>query len=84
MTKPQVLAKPALPDCLRERQVRSADHAHVDDPWRVLTHTSNLTFLEHAQQLRLSPGRQLGDLVEKQRAAVGVLEKTRPRPGPRL
>ena len=34
-------------------------------------------FLEHAQQLRLELQRQLADLVEKDRAAVGHLESAR-------
>ena len=36
---------------------------------------ADLALLQHAQQLRLQRERQLADLVEKQRAAVGFLEQ---------
>ena len=34
---------------------------------------------EHAQQARLQVGRHVADLVEEQRAAVGLLEAAAPR-----
>ena len=39
-------------------------------------------FLDHAQQLHLHVQRQIGDLVEEQRAAFGGLERGRPCPAP--
>ena len=38
------------------------------------TDTAELVALEHAQQLRLRRGIHFGDLVEKQRPSVGLLE----------
>ena len=38
---------------------------------------ADLALLERAQQLRLQIDRQLAELVEEQRAAVGLLEQTR-------
>ena len=35
----------------------------------------NLTALERAEELHLKRGGHLGDLVEEQRAAIGLLEK---------
>ena len=56
----------------------AATHAHVDRALGVLAPTApDLARLEHAQQLRLQRERQLADLVEEQRAAVG-----RPRTAP--
>ena len=49
----------------------------------VLAHAPHFALLQHAQQLGLRARRQLADLVEKQRAAVRVLEQARARRRPR-
>ena len=41
---------------------------------RVAADAVELAVLEHAQQLHLRGGRHVADLVEEQRAAVGLLE----------
>ena len=58
-----------------ERPVGGRDDAHVHGARRVLAHAPHLALLQHAQQLGLRARRQLGHLVEEQRAAVGVLEQ---------
>ena len=54
--------------------VRRRDHAHVDLERPRAADALELLLLQHAQQLRLHLERQLADLVEEQRAAVGELE----------
>ena len=51
---------------------------HVDLERRRAADPLELALLEDAQQLRLDRERQLADLVEEQRAAVGPLEAARP------
>ena len=47
---------------------------------RVFAEPADLALLQHAKQLGLCPRRQLADLVEKQRAAVRLLEEPDARP----
>jgi hypothetical protein len=54
--------------------VRGADHAHVDPARHILAQAGELAALQHAQQLGLGLPRQLGDLVEEERALVGRAE----------
>ena len=49
----------------------------VDPPRLERTDAVDFAELQHAQQLRLHRQRQLADLVEEQRAAVGQLEQAR-------
>ena len=59
----------------REVAVGRGDDADVDlDRASVPPTRSNSALLEHAQELGLQAERQLADLVEEQRAAVGHLE----------
>ena len=53
----------------------AAIDAHVGAQRLVAADAPELARLEHAQQLRLHVEGQLADLVEEQRAAVGVLER---------
>ena len=77
--KQQVFAEAPAAHGLGERRVRRRDDAHVDGARRVLADAPDLALLQHAQQLGLRARRQLADLVEKQRAAVRLLEETRTR-----
>ena len=58
--------------------VRRGDHAHVDADRRLAADAVELAFREHAQQPRLQRERHVADLVEEQRAAVGLLEAAAP------
>ena len=60
--------------------MRTRDDAHVDVLDAPCPHDLNLPFLQYAQQLALHRQRQLAHLVQHQRAAVGLPEKSRPRP----
>src|SRR5688500_17958380 len=64
----QVLTEPAVPYHVGKRPVRRRDKTNIDVD---LVHGANapdLPLLEDAQELRLSRGRQLANLIEKQRA----------------
>ncbi len=63
-----------LPPRALQVAVGRGDHAHVDAQAARTADALELALLQHAQQLRLRLGRQLADLVEEQRAAVGQLE----------
>jgi hypothetical protein len=54
--------------------VGGGDHAHVDADRRLTAHAIELALSQHTQQPRLQRGRHVADLIEKQRAAVGLLE----------
>ena len=54
------------------------DDAHVDLDRLVAAHALELALLQHAQELDLHLQRQVADLVEEQRAAVGELEAALP------
>ena len=70
----EVLAEAALADLVLELAVGRGDqpHVHLDRP--VAADALELALLEHPQELRLQVQRQLADLVEEERAAVGELE----------
>ena len=70
----EVLAEPAALHLLLEVAVGGGDHAHVDGAGALLADALELALLQHAQQLGLQLERDLADLVEEQRAAVGELE----------
>ena len=53
------------------------DDAHVDPAIDLAADAPDLAALERAQEPRLQVERQLADLVEEQRAAVGALEGAR-------
>ncbi len=61
---------------VRERAVGRSDHAHVGVPQRGLTQALILAGIQHAQQARLLRQRELGKLVEKQRALVRCADQT--------
>ena len=55
--------------------VGGGDEPHVDLDVAGVADAANLALLDGAQELDLHRGRNLGDLVEKQRAAVGRREE---------
>ena len=70
----EIGAEPALAHFVLEVAIGRGDDAHVDAVNTVAADTLNLPVLQGAQQLWLQFERQLADLVEEQRAAVGDLE----------
>ena len=70
----QVLAEQPLPHALLEVLVRRRDDAHVRLQRRVAADAVVLAVGEHAQQAHLQVGRHVADLVQEQRAALGLLE----------
>ena len=70
----QVLAEMPGLHARLEILVGRRDHPHVDLDRRLAADPVELAFGQHAQQPRLQRGRHVADLVEKQRAAIGLLE----------
>src|SRR5439155_109224 len=70
----EVLAEAAGRDLVAQDAVGRRDDAHVDRARRAAADAQDLALLQHAQELHLDVGRDLGDLVEEERAAVGALE----------
>ncbi|MEJ7731634.1 MAG: hypothetical protein WKG00_20785, partial [Polyangiaceae bacterium] len=68
----------ARPD-LASRLRFGGHHAHLDHARLVVADGAHLAELQRAQQHRLHVQRQLADLVEEERAAVGALEGAAPR-----
>ena len=64
------------PGAMRLAQVGvgRGQHAHVHAPRLARAQALELAALQHAQQLHLAGRREVADLVEEQRAAVGGLE----------
>src|SRR5205807_2542720 len=74
----QVLAEGALAHALLQVLVRGGDDAHVRLYLLVAADAVDRAVGEHAQQPRLQLRRHVADLVEKQRAALGLLEAPAP------
>lgn len=72
----KILTKEAATDSILEVLVSRCDHSHVDTDRRLATDAVKLAFGQHAQQARLQRRGHVADLVEKQRAAVGLFEAT--------
>src|SRR5262249_16943222 len=70
----QVLAEVALLDLLFEIAMRGHHHANVDLDRLVGADALHLALLQHAQQLGLHGQRHVADLVQKQRALVGLFK----------
>ena len=70
----QVGAEPAVRDLGRQIAVGRRHDPDVDPDRLVGAHALHLTLLQDAEELGLRVERQLADLVEEQRAAVGELE----------
>ena len=71
---PEVLAEAALGDHRVQVAMRGGDDAHVDVERLAAADALEAAVLQDAQQPHLRRQRQLADLVEEQRAAVGALE----------
>src|SRR5690606_31344723 len=72
------LAEATLLDRKRKILVRRGDYPHVDADRRLPADAEELALGEHAQQPGLQRRRHVADLVEEQRAAVGLLEPADP------
>ena len=70
----QVGAEAAVGDQRFQVLVGGGDHAHVDADQFAPADAEELALGQHAQQARLQRQRHVADLVEEQRAAVGLLE----------
>ena len=70
----QVFAEGALAHPLRQIAVGGADHAQVELDRLLAADPLDLVLLERAQDLALQVHRQITDLVEEERPAVGQLE----------
>ncbi len=85
----QVLAEQAIAYPLFEVLVGGGDDAHVGSDRLHAADTVEMAVGQHPQQTGLQLGRHVADLVEEQRAALGLLEAAlpaglRPREGPAL
>jgi hypothetical protein len=76
----EVLAKAARRDLAGEIAIGGRDEPYVDVARTVLSYALVLAFLNGAEELGLQLERDLADLVEKERAAVGRLEPAYPIP----
>ncbi len=74
----EVLAEGALVDAAGEVAVGGGDEAHVDGAGRGGADAADGARLDGAEQLGLERERHLADLVEEERAAVGLLEDAAP------
>ena len=79
----QVFAERAVGDHLHELGVGRGEHAHVHLDGAVLADALELALLQHAQQLGLQRRAHRADLVEEERAAVGLFEPALPGGRPR-
>jgi len=70
----QVLAELALAHRLRQVAMRGRHDAHVDGALAGRAHRAHRAGLQHVQQLGLQRGFHLADLVQENRAGVGLLE----------
>src|SRR6185503_19428660 len=72
----QIAAKSSFSHFFSEVAIGRGDDSHVDVDGPRTAETFDLSFLQHAQQLGLHFERQLADLVEENRAAIGQLESS--------
>ena len=71
---PEVLAKGPGRDHLLEAPMRGRDHPGVDGALARLSDAAHRALLQHAGELGLQRQAHVADLVEKERAAFGLLE----------
>ena len=74
----QVFPEVAVTDQFFQILVGGGDDAHVHMDRRGATHPVELILLQHAQQTGLGLQRHIADFIEKQGAAVGLLETPDP------
>ena len=70
----EVLAKRSLPHLLLQIAVRGDDDAYVDRERPVAADALDFAFFEDAQKLGLHGERHVANFVQKQRAAMRLLE----------
>src|SRR5258705_13982602 len=70
----EVLTKASFFDALPQVDISCCDYPHVEAHCIDAADAVDFALLEDAQQLRLELERQIADLVEKDGAAVGLLE----------
>ena len=70
----EILAEEAALHSLLQILMRRRDDAHVDADRRLAADAVELAFGKDAQEPRLQRRRHVADLIEEQRAAVGLLE----------
>ena len=70
----QILAEQALSHHLAQIAMGRGNDTHIDLLRLETTDGDDLAFLQHAQQSRLRIERHIANLVEKQAAAIGLLE----------
>ena len=71
----QVFAETLLADRSLEIHMRRRYHAHVHRNFAVVAHARNVLLLQHAQKLHLHVHRKFANLIEENRATVGLFEK---------
>ena len=71
----QILPKAALGDFRSQVAIRGAHHPDVHLATEGRADTPDLLLLKDSQQLRLGTRREIGNLVEEQRAAVGLFDE---------
>ena len=74
----KVLPEPSLCHALRQVLMGGADDAHIHRFFRHRPHLADALFLDGAQQLHLHGQRQIGHLIQEQRAAIGRHEEADP------
>src|SRR5579864_7107683 len=70
----EILAKFPLSHQLVELPMCGDDHPYIDGNGAIASHPLDFAGLKHPQKLGLHGKRHVADLIEKQRAAVGLLE----------
>jgi hypothetical protein len=73
----QIFAEACLFDRGFELAIRGAHEANVCAPARRLADAAKLAVLQNAKKLRLRGEQHLADRIEKQRSAVGALDRKR-------
>ena len=73
----QILPKTFLGDGGPQVVIRGGNDANIHFAGAQRSHSLHFLILEHAQELRLRGERHISDLIQKQRASMGVLEQAR-------
>ena len=70
----QILAETALGDRLAQSHIGRRNDPHIDADRLTAADPHDLALLQEAQQMALQIHRHVADLVQEQRAAVGVFD----------
>jgi hypothetical protein len=71
----EVLAKAPLVDLRRQHPIGGRHHPDIDGPRPLGANPSHFSPLQHPQQLGLKLERQLTNLIEENRSAIGPLKR---------